>query len=54
LPQLARHYPRGLYQVGPLALYTNRGLGTTFLPIRLGSPPEISFLTLRCPPPRSR
>lgn len=47
LPPLARKYPRGLRQVGPLALYTTRGLGTTFLPIRFDSPPEITFLTLR-------
>jgi len=50
LPALARKYPRGFRQVGPLALYTTRGLGTTFLPIRFGSPPEITFLTLRSSP----
>jgi predicted MPP superfamily phosphohydrolase len=47
LPALARKYPRGLRRVGPLTLYTNRGLGTTLLPIRFDSPPEITFLTLR-------
>ena len=34
---------------GPAALvYVNRGLGTIGAPIRLGVPPEISLLTLRC------
>jgi predicted MPP superfamily phosphohydrolase len=33
----------------PVALvYVNRGLGTIGAPIRLGVPPEISLLTLRC------
>ena len=45
LPLLARRYLRGFRQVGPVALYTTRGLGTTFLPIRFNSPPEITFLT---------
>jgi predicted MPP superfamily phosphohydrolase len=56
LPPLARKYPCGFRQVGPLALYTTRGLGTTFLPIRLDSPPEITSLTLRsvlAAPPRT-
>jgi len=48
LPPLARKYPRGLRQVGALKLYTNRGIGTIFLPIRLNCPPEITLLTLRC------
>src|ERR1700674_5087069 len=28
LPPLGRRYPRGLYRIGPLTLYTNVGLGT--------------------------
>jgi predicted MPP superfamily phosphohydrolase len=33
----------------PAALvYVNRGLGTIGAPIRIGVPPEISLLTLRC------
>jgi predicted MPP superfamily phosphohydrolase len=33
----------------PAALvYVNRGLGTIGAPVRLGVPPEISLLTLRC------
>jgi len=48
LPRLARKYPRGLRQVGALKLYTNRGIGTIFLPMRFNCPPEITLLTLRC------
>jgi predicted MPP superfamily phosphohydrolase len=29
-------------------VYVNRGLGTIGAPVRLGVPPEISLLTLRC------
>jgi len=46
LPPLARKYVRGSYTVGPLALYTNAGLGTVGLPVRLNCPPEITLLTL--------
>jgi len=47
LPRLARKYPRGLRQLGPLTLYTNLGLGTIRLPIRLNCPPEVTMITLR-------
>ena len=47
LPELARKYILGLYKIGPLTLYTNAGLGTVAVPIRLNCPPEITFLTLR-------
>lgn len=47
LPDLARKYFMGLYRIGPLTLYTNRGLGTIGLPIRWNCPPEITLLTLR-------
>jgi uncharacterized protein len=47
LPPLARKYYWGLYQVGPLTLYTNAGLGTMRVPIRWNCPPEITLLTLR-------
>jgi len=46
LPELARKYVWGLYQVGGLTLYTNPGLGTVGLPVRLNCPPEITLLTL--------
>jgi predicted MPP superfamily phosphohydrolase len=46
-PALARKYFSGLYKIGPLALYTNRGLGTIGLPVRWNCSPEITLLTLR-------
>ena len=46
LPELARRYPRGLREVGDLSLYTNCGLGTIGLPIRLNSPPELTLVRL--------
>jgi predicted MPP superfamily phosphohydrolase len=48
LPPFCRKYPRGLYQVGEMALYTNRGLGTVGFPLRFCSRPEITVFTLRC------
>jgi predicted MPP superfamily phosphohydrolase len=47
LPELARKYPWGLRRLGPLTLYTNRGLGTITLPVRFNCPPEITLFTLR-------
>ena len=47
LPPLARKYPWGLRQLGPLTLYTNRGVGTITLPLRFNCPPEITLFTLR-------
>jgi uncharacterized protein len=36
-----------LHQVGRLTLYTNVGLGTIRLPVRLNCPPEVTLFTLR-------
>ena len=47
LPKLGRKYVSGRYQIRELALYTNRGLGSVVLPVRLNCPPEITLLTLR-------
>lgn len=47
LPPLARKYPWGLRHLGPLTLYTNRGVGTITLPLRFNCPPEITLFTLR-------
>jgi predicted MPP superfamily phosphohydrolase len=47
LPRLARKYSRGLRKINSLTLYTNVGIGTMGLPIRLNCPPEITLLTLR-------
>jgi len=47
LPELARKYIWGLYKIGRLSLYTNPGLGTVGVPVRMNCPPEITLLTLR-------
>jgi predicted MPP superfamily phosphohydrolase len=47
LPPLARKYVLGTYHVSDLTLYTNGGLGTVMVPVRLNCPPEITLLTLR-------
>ncbi len=47
LPALAKKYFLGTYRIGSLTLYTNAGLGTVMVPLRLNCPPEITLLTLR-------
>ena len=47
LPPLARKYPRGLYKVGNMTLYTNIGIGTIRAPIRINCVPEVTLITLR-------
>lgn len=43
---LGGKYHTGLYKVGELTLYTNKGVGTTILPLRFLCRPEITFITL--------
>jgi uncharacterized protein len=47
LPVMGREYPRGLRRIGPLTLYTNVGIGTIWVPMRLNCPPEVTLITLR-------
>jgi uncharacterized protein len=47
LPPLARKYPRGMYKIGNLILYTNIGIGTIRAPIRINCVPEVTLITLR-------
>lgn len=47
LPRWARKYPSGLYQVGAMWLYTNRGVGMTSPFVRFNCRPEITVFTLR-------
>lgn len=54
LPELGRKYPWGLRHIGPLTLYTNVGIGTIRIPMRFNCPPEITLITLRAAPNRSR
>ena len=49
LPHLGRKYPIGLYKVGDMFQYTNRGVGMARLPIRINCPPEITIFTLESP-----
>ncbi len=50
LPNHGTRYPAGLYQVGGMALYTNRGLGVGGLRLRFNCPPEIALITLNTAP----
>jgi predicted MPP superfamily phosphohydrolase len=46
LPPLGRNYVEGAFQVGPMQLYVNRGIGSVGLPVRFNCPPEITVITL--------
>ncbi|WP_277585066.1 metallophosphoesterase [Psychrobacillus antarcticus] len=46
-PPLAKKYRKGMYQLGTHThLYVNSGIGTTRIPIRFWSPPEISVFDI--------
>jgi len=47
LPPMGRKYVEGLFHLGRMQLYVNRGIGTIGVPFRLNCPPEITVLTLR-------
>jgi predicted MPP superfamily phosphohydrolase len=47
LPRGARKYYSGLYQVGTMLQYTNRGIGTVAPFFRLNCRPEITVFTLK-------
>ena len=42
-----KKYKRGLFEENSTYLYVNRGVGNTFLPIRINSFPEITLIELR-------
>lgn len=46
LPPLGSKYFAGLYSIRDLTLYTNVGLGTINLPVRLNCPPEVTLITV--------
>ena len=46
LPYLGQRYPAGLYRIGELTLYTNRGVGTIYPPVRFNCRPEVALITL--------
>ena len=45
-PEGGRKYVEGLFHIGGMQLYVNRGIGTVGLPFRLNCPPEITLVTL--------
>lgn len=47
LAHLRTPYPEGLYRINDSHLYVSRGVGTTFTPVRLNVPPEVTLLHLR-------
>jgi predicted MPP superfamily phosphohydrolase len=47
LPKGGRRFVHGYFNVGPLQLYVNRGIGTVTLPMRFLCPPEITLFTLQ-------
>lgn len=46
LPYLGRKYPAGLYKVGDMFQYTNRGVGMLSPPVRFNCRPEITIFIL--------
>lgn len=46
-PRWAKKYTSGLYQVGDLTLYTNRGIGMVVWPIRFACRPEVTLFSLK-------
>ncbi|GCE26441.1 putative metallophosphoesterase YkuE [Dictyobacter alpinus] len=49
LPPLAHRYPAGMYQIGHLQHYTNRGIGMVPPQFRLNCRPEVAVFELRAP-----
>ncbi|MBL8165741.1 MAG: metallophosphoesterase [Anaerolineae bacterium] len=54
VPRYGRKYSVGLYTVGTMLQYTNRGLGTIAPAVRFNCRPEITVYTLRSPEVVSR
>ncbi|HEX6909079.1 MAG TPA: metallophosphoesterase [Longimicrobium sp.] len=47
LPQGSGRYVRGWFrEPGGVPLYVSRGIGTSVMPVRLGSPPEVAVFTM--------
>jgi predicted MPP superfamily phosphohydrolase len=46
-PVGGKKYVEGLFHLGGMQLYVNRGIGTVGLPFRLNCPPEITVITLQ-------
>jgi hypothetical protein len=46
LAHMRTPYPEGLYRIRDSHLYVSRGIGTTFTPVRLNAPPEVTLFHL--------
>lgn len=46
LASMREPYARGLYRLGPVQLYVNRGVGMSGISVRVNSPPEVTLATL--------
>jgi hypothetical protein len=46
LAHMRTPYPEGLYRINASHLYVSRGIGTTFTPVRLNAPPEVTLFQL--------
>lgn len=46
LPPGGRKYIEGLFRLGSMQLYVNRGIGTVGVPFRFDCPPEVTSITL--------
>jgi predicted MPP superfamily phosphohydrolase len=49
LPYMGEKYASGRYQVGKMVQYTNRGIGTSRLQLRINCRPEITTFILQSP-----
>ncbi len=47
LSEYGRKYTEGLFKIDSTYLYVNRGIGTSFFPIRFNCPPEITLIELK-------
>jgi len=47
LPTLGQKYDAGLYSIGGMSLYTNRGVGMVAPYVRFNCPPEVTLFTLQ-------
>jgi len=50
LAHMRTPYAEGLFRRGDSRLYVSRGIGTTFTPVRLNAPPEVTLLRLQAAP----
>ena len=44
---LGREFAAGLFRSGPTSLYISRGIGTSRVPLRFMTPPEVTVITLQ-------